>query len=80
MDYHGLFKTYQGLFMDYHGVRWATMASSQTTTMDYRGLFMNYHVLWFMDYHGLQLVTMNCHGGQWTVRELTSIVARGSSW
>ena len=73
--------------MDYHGIRWATMASSQTTTNNYRGLFMDYHVLWFMDYHvlfidshGLPWATMNNYGGPWTVRELPCTVVRGSPW
>ena len=55
--------------------------------MDYRGLFMDYRVLLFMDYHmlfmdyrGLPCATMNYHGGPWTVRELPSMVVRGSPW
>ena len=53
--------------------------------MDYRGLFMDYRVLLFMDYHvlfmdyhGLRWATMNYYGGPWTVRELPSMVVRGS--
>ena len=72
--------------MEYGGLPWALNILPETT-MDYHGLFMGYHVLLcmdyhllFMDYHRLPWATMNHHGGPWTVRELSSMVVRGSPW
>ena len=62
MGYRELLKNHHGLFMDYHGVRWATMDSSQTT--------IDYHALpWTV--HGLPLIVVRglpctVHGLPWT--------------
>ena len=68
MDHHVL-------FMDYHGLPWATMNydGRNFTTMDSSKPTVDYHVM-FKDYHGPSWTTVNYHGLPWTFQKLPGTI------